>query len=197
MDYALICPDTVNGYLNSSESGSGGDGDGFCKGSGTDMFMDGYQLVLFGSDSLCLNFLFPSFTLSSRAKFCCALLVCFALGVAVEVLTSFRRKVFKQSRKRGKSARGTLTALHGAQALLGYLLMCLAMSYSVEVLGAVVLGLMAGHYGVNDENHFSEKADPCCDDFDYEEIMEEERESEVFRRKNAQREDGKPLLESA
>ena len=74
--------------------------------------------------------------------------------------------------------------------------MCLAMSYSVEVLGAVVLGLMVGHYGVDDPN-FSEKADPCCDNFDYEEIMEEERESELFRRKNAQREDAKPLLESA
>ena len=66
------------------------------------MFMDGYQLALFGSSSLCLNFLFPSFTLSSKAKFCGALLACFALGAAVELLTSYRRRVFKQSRKRGK-----------------------------------------------------------------------------------------------
>ena len=73
--------------------------------------------------------------------------------------------------------------------------MCLAMSYSVEVLFAVVLGLVAGHYFVNDPN-FSEKSDPCCDNFDYDEIVDEERKSELFRRKNGLREE-KPLLESA
>ena len=39
----------------------------------------------------------------------------------------------------------TLTLIYGLQALLGYLLMFMAMSFSLEILGATVLGLMVGN----------------------------------------------------
>ncbi|GMH68339.1 hypothetical protein TrST_g1651 [Triparma strigata] len=195
MGYTLKCASMVNGKLNATSPSSSAD---FCSGDGTDMFMDGYQFALTGN-SQCLNFLVPSFTLNSGMKFSLALVLSFALGVGVEALATFRRSVFRTSRLKGTNSRKLLTVLHGSQALLGYLLMCLAMSYSVEVLGSVVVGLMTGHWFFNGADAFSEKSDPCCaDDFDYESIAaddDEERDSALFRRKNAS--NSKPLMESA
>ncbi|GMH65937.1 hypothetical protein TL16_g04317 [Triparma laevis f. inornata] len=196
MDWTLKCASTLNGKLNATEETTSVD---FCSGGGTDMFMDGYQFVLTGN-SQCLNFLFPSFTLDSGTKFTLALALSFLLGVGVEALVSFRRGVFRRARNKGIKSKGLLTLLHGTQAFLGYILMCLAMSYSVEVLGSVVIGLMAGHWFFNAADAFSEKSDPCCaDDFDYESIAnddDQERDSALFRRKNAGG-SSKPLVESA
>jgi hypothetical protein len=170
----------------------------FCSGGGTDMFMDGYQFVLTGN-AQCLNFLLPSFTLDSGVKFSLALALSFVMGFGVEALASYRRNVFRRARETGKNSKGLLTLLHGAQALIGYILMCLAMSYSIEVLISVVFGLMAGHWSFNAGDAFSEKSDPCCaDDFDYESIANDddvERDSVLFRRQK--KDQGKPLIESA
>ena len=191
MGYQLLCASTsldftsVNGY-DGSPSGMPTDEGGFCSGSGTDMFMDGFQFVL-GGDSLCLNFLFPSFTLSSKLKFAMALFGAVGLGFLVEVLTSYRRAVFRRARERGGQARTSLTLLHGAQALIGYVLMCLAMTFSVEILLCVVFGLMLGHYFFNAEEVPRSKADPCCnEDFNYDDIADDdERQSSLHKRKSS------------
>lgn len=185
MDYQVLCASNVNGYDGSSSPVTS---NGFCSGAGTDMFMDGFQFV-FGGDSLCLNFLLPSALLDSKLKFTLALLGSITLGFSVEVLTSYRRNVFRKMREQGRKAKMELTLLHGAQALIGYILMCLAMSFSLEVLFCVVLGLMIGHYIFNAEEIPREKADPCCnDDFNYDDIADDDdsvRDSSLYKRKSS------------
>jgi len=202
MGYQLLCASTaldftsVNGY-SGSPSGMPTDEGVWCSGDGTDMFMDGYQFVFRGS-SLCLNFLLPSVTLSSPIKFIIGLIGAFTLGYAVELLTSYRRAVFRKARERGGEARKTLTILHGCQALIGYILMCLAMSYSVEILLSVVLGLTSGHYFHNAEEVPRDKADPCCnEDFNYDDIVEDdERQSSLYKRKSTGKEgQEQPLMQ--
>jgi len=67
--------------------------------------------------------------------------------------------------------------------------MCLAMSFSLEVLFCVVLGLMIGHYIFNAEEIPREKADPCCnDDFNYDDIADDDdsvRDSSLYKRKSS------------
>jgi len=86
-------------YNESSPSSSG-----FCLGSGTDMYMDGFQTWLFsgsggdGEDSanggklLCLNLLFSSWTLDSKAKVAFACLGTLALAVFSEFMGKARRE---------------------------------------------------------------------------------------------------------
>jgi hypothetical protein len=200
MGYQLLCASTaldftsVNGY-DGSPSGMPTDEGGFCSGSGTDMFMDGFQFVL-GGDSLCLNFLFPSLTISSGFKFSLAIFGAATLGFLVEALSAYRREVFRRARERGRQAKKSLTLLHGAQAFIGYVLMCLAMTFSLEILFSVVLGLMLGHYIFNADDVPRGKADPCCnEDFNYEDIAEDdERQSSLHKRKSSL-EAGQPLLD--
>ena len=157
------------------------DSDDFCRGTGTDMFMDGFQFVLFGdggaSASLCLNLLLPSLTLDSPVKFWSGLLFQFALAVFVEFLSSVRRKTFKgysQSPTRRRYYKIVLTLQHMLQAALGYFVMLAAMSYSFEMFTAIVLGLGLGHFAFNVNQPPQGKAEPCCaeDQFNYSEIGE-------------------------
>lgn len=52
--------------------------------------------------------------------------------------------------------------------------MCLAMSYSIEILGCITVGLGLGHHFFNLKGGFVPNADPCCvdADFDYARISD-------------------------
>ena len=113
------------------------------------MFMDGFHAVLFGGgDTLCLNFYLKSFHLSSALKFIVGLFAVFGLGVSVEAMGSYRRKLDKGARKKGvrdrKNRRVLFAVLHFVQAVMGYVLMLATMTYSVEMLVAACLGLSVG-----------------------------------------------------
>lgn len=81
----------------------------------------------------------------------CGFVVAFAFSV--EGLTKYRQR-----------QRFASPLLHGSQALAGYLLMLIAMTYSVELLLSVILGLGIGYrcffYRVP-ASHST--ANPCCD----------------------------------
>jgi Ctr copper transporter family len=133
---------------------------GLCQGMPMAMYMDGFHSTLGrGSQSLhCLNFLLPSWILATRQDLYGALVWTFGLAVSVEGLNALRvlarRRLMPKSSLSGREMQASrqrlcvqsiLTCLYGLQLWLGYLLMFLAMSYSVEVTVSLIAGLTCGH----------------------------------------------------
>ena len=90
----------------------------------------------------------------------------FLLAFGVEALSLLRRRIFKKFEVIPQEQRNfykfIMFSLHILQALVGYLIMLGAMTYSVEVLVSVVLGLGVGYLVFNSEFPVTAKAEPCC-----------------------------------
>ena len=122
----------------------------------------GFHLSL-RSGHPCLNILWNWWTLNARWKVLLSIILVFGLAVAVEGLAKFRYVTVAQWKlqQRVNSSSGTTTTttaaatlrrysipvLHGLQAGAGYLLMLIAMTFSLELLCSVVMGLATG-YGI-------------------------------------------------
>jgi hypothetical protein len=116
----------------------------------------GFRFSLAGNQT-CLNLLIPSWTLDSSTKFGGAMVGVFFAAFLVEGFSKLRHKIVrsvKQQRFNDNSSisqcqkfalRWAVTVLHGLQALFGYTLMLVTMTFSIELLFAVVLGLMSGY----------------------------------------------------
>ena len=103
------------------------------------MFMDGFHSIIFhGSSSpYCINLFFSSWTLDSRPKILLAMIVLFFMAIGAEGLSVVRKKTRKKSR---------IIALHALQTFTGYLLMLGGMTFVIELLFSVCLGLAIGYY---------------------------------------------------
>lgn len=122
------------------------------------MYMTGFHFSLWETDSPCLNFLWPSFTLESRGKFYMAMIFTVALGILVEVFPLWRMKLLRrmerfvapeqyQHQPRKEQLQTLLLSIfHAMQALLGYILMLIAMTYSVELILSILTGVSLGFY---------------------------------------------------
>ena len=137
----------------------------------------------------------------------------FFLAVAVEGFSKLRHRVVRAARLnalQGRTSkalwlRSSVTVLHGTQALLGYTLMLVTMTFSLELLLCVVFGLATG-YAVffqrmgfdatsEDVDSVSDEArhvtsNPCC------EFMSEESREVAPTEDRARQSDGlsQPLL---
>jgi Ctr copper transporter family len=114
--------------------------------------MDGFQWTL-KRQSSCLNFFFPSWTLNSTTKFVGAMICVIVLGVITEAIGRLRHEVNKKAHRRTTTSVRQWnrlwylqTLLQGANALMAYILMLATMTYSLEILSCVVLGLMIGYF---------------------------------------------------
>jgi Ctr copper transporter family len=139
--------------------------------SPTNQSSPGFHLSMRGGHR-CLSLLLPSWTLDSRGKFLCACGGVVAFAVAVEGLTKLRyyqqqQQQLQQQRRSSSSLLVMLVPLlHGLQALAGYLLMLIAMTYSVELLLSVMIGLALGYqffFYRSPAAHRGISANPCCD----------------------------------
>ena len=174
----------------------------FCKAmmsGGSTMYMDGFKLTFFNPSATCLNLFSAGFTLNSKLKFLLAMAVVLCLGISVEALVSLKRRYISGVRKKnGSTAIGdnnsnggnvakkdftkekyVLSAFQALQALIGYLLMLCAMTYSIELIFSVVSGLALGFlifgrhqsmlgpsFGTSDGSSDDEDTGagtPCCD----------------------------------
>ena len=136
-----------------------------------------------------MNLLFHWLTLNTRWKFVLCTIVVFGLAVAVEGLAFFRHVTVAKSKKQARQqqqqqqrsslvlARYFIPVLHGLQAAAGYTLMLIAMTFSLELMCSVVMGLATGYAiffvvfeGDDDPYQLRQHVttNPCC------EFMEEE-----------------------
>lgn len=143
-------------FLGSDTDGN----DPFCTTEmGMIMYMDGFHVSLAG-DSPCLNLYFPEWTLNTRAKFWWAMTGIVALGVVTEGISKMRSLLSKNLK--GSLKRWSITFLHGLQALVGYILMLATMTFSVELLACVIVGLGLGFAVFYDDDDLHVTTNPCC-----------------------------------
>jgi hypothetical protein len=147
-------------------------------------------MSLYGNQP-CLNLLFSSWTLDSRWKFIFATVGVFVFAVLVEGFSKLRFFVVQTVKQSTGSSRARhrrpvlserqrlflracIPLFHGMQALAGYMLMLISMTFSLELLLAVVFGLTTGYAIFFDLPDIPEDPrqhvtnNPCC------EYMEEE-----------------------
>lgn len=157
----------------------------FCNSSMTmDMHMSGFKSV-FSDDADCLLLYVSAWTLDTPLKFAAALWGVVLLAVATEATASLRREGLRATaakvglplhhlftpkgvaERRGGGS-GSLDEVGGAllyafHVCLGYLLMLIAMTYSVEMLVYLLSGLALGRLAFNSGVPAgSSTPDPCC-----------------------------------
>lgn len=142
--------------------------DKFCEG-GMDMLMGGFETAggsTQESRKTCVILFFKSWKLNSAGKFAAACLGVFVLGLGIEVLIWLRRKIVSRKRLMLNlpipARKLIVISLFGANLVLGYLAMLVAMTYSVELFICVVVGIIVGHAVLNSSTPVGETIDPCC-----------------------------------
>jgi len=120
----------------------------FCKGMPMTMSMGGFQSTLFSKDrpSDCITFLFSEWKLDRPGKFVGAMICTFAVATVTEGIAYFQPHV-RNKYLAGKSKyqrKSIMTLIYGFQQLLGWLLMLISMTFSIELFVSVVLGLFFG-----------------------------------------------------
>ena len=135
---------------------------GFCTpmmSGGMTMYMNGFSFSLISTynnnnPKPCLDFYFEGLTLDTRFKFFLAMIGVSSLGIAVEGVAWMKKRYIsgvKKKRLNGNEAefkRATIIfhMFQGVQALIGYILMLSAMTYSIELTMSAVVGLGLGSY---------------------------------------------------
>mmetsp|Transcript_13917 Transcript_13917/g.21704 ORF Transcript_13917/g.21704 Transcript_13917/m.21704 type:complete len:327 (-) Transcript_13917:67-1047(-) len=132
------------------------------------MYMDGFRWSL-ADNSPCLNLFFPGWTLDTSGKFAGAVLGVLALAVVTEGVSKVRyviQRRFRQARRTSRRSplqhRCAIASLHTLQALLGYVLMLVTMTFSLELLFTVILGLGVGYFLFFSEDDQHVTTNPCC-----------------------------------
>jgi len=127
------------------------------------MHMTGF--VTASEEHPCLILLFPEWVLSDAARFWIAVAGTVMAGILAEGLVAFRRW-HMDSMSRSKSPRWFQKAqkivLYAAGRTLGYLVMLVTMTFSVELFAAVILGLSLGHLLFNLETAVGADLTACC-----------------------------------
>merc|ERR1719388_30065 len=110
------------------------------------MSMTGFSTF---SDSRCINYLTKALPLKSAVGMAVAVVVTIAIGVAVEYLgmvsQQWRYKMSKMATYQTPRAKTVYMGLYMIERFGAYIAMLVAMSYSVELLVALIVGLAAGH----------------------------------------------------
>jgi len=127
---------------------------GFCQGSGTTMYMQGFvsyasgEYRTYGGSKTpeCLSLFFIDWVLDTPWKFALACIGSFFLGILVESLSFVRRLVKIYVKESPEFLEISVTCfLYGCQATLGYFAMLVAMTYQVELFVSIIAGLIVGH----------------------------------------------------
>merc|ERR1719240_877811 len=110
------------------------------------MSMTGFSTF---SDGRCINYLSRSLPLNSAVGMAVAVLVTIAMGISVEyiglVSSQWRTKMSKMATYQTPKAKTVYMGLYVIERFGAYIAMLVAMSYSVELLIALIIGLAAGH----------------------------------------------------
>mmetsp|Transcript_10888 Transcript_10888/g.31632 ORF Transcript_10888/g.31632 Transcript_10888/m.31632 type:complete len:212 (+) Transcript_10888:56-691(+) len=119
----------------------------FCNGMPMSMSMGGFQSTLLSKGQAdCITFLFTQFRLDESGKFFGAMLCSFFLAVFCEGIAYCQVHVNSHNRQTESNhvQRIIMALLYGFQQLLGWLLMLISMTFSMELFASVILGVFAG-----------------------------------------------------
>mmetsp|Transcript_4352 Transcript_4352/g.7283 ORF Transcript_4352/g.7283 Transcript_4352/m.7283 type:complete len:394 (-) Transcript_4352:29-1210(-) len=120
----------------------------FCKDMGMAMvmYMRGFHMSTRSSKKLlpCLNFLFGTWVLRDRDHFNGAMVYSFLLALLTQSLSAVRAVVVRHVTTK-RTRKILLVIIYTVQQFLGYMIMLVAMMYSVELLFAVVGGVALGN----------------------------------------------------
>ena len=145
--------------------------------------MEGFDWVLKG-DRSCVNLYFRGWTLDSVGKVVAAMIGVFLLAIATEAISKYRHTLSMKARTASTAQRKKLSmiqiSLHGVHALTGYVLMLATMTYSLELLLCVIVGLVVGYaiFGGDSYNHVT--TNPCCAFLEDEAMERETQQEEVL-----------------
>lgn len=111
------------------------------------MYMDGFHSTLSSRSSnlMCLNLFFPHWTLDTELKFYAAMAFVIGLGILVEAVGLWKMVYLSRMSMRSQKQKVRLSCIHTLQAFLGYMLMLVTMTYSLELLLCAVFGLSTGY----------------------------------------------------
>jgi hypothetical protein len=112
----------------------------FCYATGMRMTMNMDGFHFFAQGQHCLAFFFRNWLLSDQAKFYGAVVYAFLLAFLVEASSALRVHLERHFYRKLSH-----TFVYALQALLGYLIMLICMSYNIQILLSVVAGLMVGN----------------------------------------------------
>lgn len=128
----------------------------FCKQGmmSMSMFMKGFKSILSKDMPPCISYFVQSWVLDDAGKFKGAMIYSFLLGLLTQGLTVFRVIVTSKVEKR-RLKKYLLVSIYVLQVLMGYVLMFLAMTYSVELLLSTVVGVAFGYYLFHKAEHSS------------------------------------------
>ena len=120
-------------------------GNDFCNGMSMIMAMKGFQFsVLSRKKADCITYFVAPWKLSDSGKFVGAMIYSFLLAIMTEALTSAQQRI-KRHLSPGRARKWVMSVLYGIQQFLGYVVMFIAMTYSIELFLAVIVGLMIGN----------------------------------------------------
>jgi len=135
---------------------------GFCQGTGTTMYMQGFVSYVTGNyrtdggsqTPQCLTLWLEDWILDTRTKFAAACFGCIILGILTEGITAVRRLARSVTWYASYWTQlCTMASLYGAQLAFGYFAMLVCMTYQVELFVCVVAGLAIGHGMFNFRAH--------------------------------------------
>jgi hypothetical protein len=119
----------------------------FCSGMSMTMSMGGFQSALFSrSPADCITFLFTDWKLDQPGKFVSAMICTFVLAVMSEGITHGQahvRNIHLARTPKGQQ-KVIMALLYGFQQLVGWTLMLISMTFSIELFASVVVGLLFG-----------------------------------------------------
>ena len=112
------------------------------------MFVKGFRRSLSRSSNEmlpCLSYYVSSWVLDDRGKFKGAMIYSFLMGLVTQGLAVIRAVVFMHIRKY-EARKYLMVAIYVLQVFMGYMIMLIAMMYSVELLLSAVAGLSFGYF---------------------------------------------------
>ena len=129
--------------------------------------MDGFRWALKGGQP-CINLYFPGWTLNTTTKFVAAMIGVIILAILAEAISKFRHNLSKRAKisnvtkAEARKFRLTQTGLHGIHALTGYSLMLAAMTFALEFMVCVIMGLVIGYAIFGGDTYSHVTTNPCC-----------------------------------
>jgi hypothetical protein len=149
-DTAVMLESATDANVASEDQGHAEDSpeELFCMDMGMPMvmFLRGFRSSLYSKEMLpCLSYYVRSWVLDEEGKFKGAMVYSFLLGLLTQGLSVLRVLVLLYVKKR-ELRKCLRVAIYVCQVFMGYILMLVAMAYSVELLLSAVVGVAFGYF---------------------------------------------------